>query len=899
MYRSGDEGKTWDLISTEDLMEGISNASSRIWRHAKGASMPDGSNLMYFWSATQNQAPKQLLWVTSDGGVSFELRPSHPTHPLFETIIPHPYFPGVALLVQSTQTTQLWKTEDAGLTFQRIFYPHVHGSRVHWIPTIESPLRIALEATLGITTSTSPFWNYKVVVSDNFFEDYRILVEHTADWRIQLTDDKPAIRSASQLTPPQSDPEMGWNATFPQTWPSFPTPSSTLVWSASYRTSSYSRYDHSIARNPGEHWEPHPEEWKRFAFSFDGVADPAINSWGLMSLSATESYLLAKSRNNAFTILRLDPTAHNEPTIVMSHYKDGSFVQFPNLRGNMIATRYLIENGTYTDKFLTYRSENGGARFSKLMAPSSTPSDPQHLVFTGVGNTAPLIYGAAGSIGALVATATVVNTTTTLPLVYNRTHRPEVGTYFTSDGGYSWQELGAGYQVPEFAARGALIAFAATGQLTRELTFSLDDGQTWRTIDFSTELMAIQNIRVASDMNSRTLFVLAHSTRTPQEAPAPISSPTTDESPPLDAEMGGDSPTEDVLMPLESPEEVSAPDAAPEQSHGEANYSVPYGASVPEDAPSEPTDSNAPVEPPTPRFIRMAHLITVSFEDAFPLCNTSDLELWTPVDDNGAYRCNQGERITFWRRKAGHFCFPQPPSSSELQSQYTWPRVASKEPCPCSTSDFECAPCFEPVLDDGASRCTFACGSDDRATIEARFPTFPYDRFFQMCTVSNDSWPAGARSLSWIGSATVAFQKSSQTVCKDASPSTSFKALEELEDATITCRYPPTNYVVPSPQIPSPMPLITFDHLKLILLMSVSFSITLSCACGLIHSRRILYSVFALVDRARGESDEFVLHEFDPAIAEVEDDAVEMQEMGAGPPDPTTSSDEDAALLED
>lgn len=867
--------------------------------------MPDGSNVMYFWSATNDRIAgyKQLLWVSADGGDSFELRASPPKS--FESIIPHPYFPGVALLLQNTVVSsrvQLWKTEDAGLTFKRIFYPIVHGQRVSWAPSRTKPFRIIVGVTLGITTATSPFWNYKVVVSDNLFADYRLLIEHVSDWRIHMVDDdaltpSSAIDDATELL----HPELGtdFNISFHQDWPAKGAPSSLLLWSSSYRDAGYNRIDHALARDPGEHWEWRPEEWKQLSFPFGGGVDPYVNTWNLLAFGQNASYMLSWRSRDLFTIFKVDsrtgPNTANDSTVVIDHYKDGSLSLFPHLPGTIIASHYISENDTFTDAFITSRSGNGGSHFTKIAAPGSTTSDPRFLIFTGLSNNSPLIYGPTDSVGSLFVTATIANSSTTLPFVYNRTHRPEVNTYFTADGGYTWQDIGSHYQVPEFAARGALVAFASTAYLTQELTYSLDDGQTWRTLNFSSTPVRVQNIRVASDYNSRTLLVLAYSTRILEEEPVASTAPEDASLEPLEPSsppladhtvVGGtqDDPQPEAVSPSLGPS-TFAP--TPENSsYGESNYSVPYGGSSPDTTPEEPPNLESPVS----KTIGLSHLITVSFEQAFPLCNSSDYEIWTPLDEDGEPRCLMGERVTFRRRKAGHFCFPQPPASDANQGKYEWPIIEGREKCDCSELDFECAPCFERASN---GKCQFVCGAEPRSFLETRFPSFPYDRFEQMCTspVNKSLGYAESRTLTWTGSGTLAHRKIAQSNCKDSSTELRF------DDAIVTCRYPPSLSAAPNPSNSPRVPFITSEHLKLIILMCVSLTITLTCACGLIHSKSIMYRIVTLAERAQLGSEDAFIADFD---LDSDDNAVEMQEVASeGAVDHSTSSEEEADLESD
>lgn len=187
IYWSNNDGKDFVLISVENTMERINTTTSRVWRMSKGALMPDGSNVMYFWSSPSDRAPgyQQLLWTTKNGGLSYERRPLFP--PNIDMILPHPKYPGVALMSQTTTIpgrNQLFKTLNGGIKIDPIFKPLILTSRVTWIPTRQHPHRFVAGALLGITSATSHYWNNKVLVTDDYFQSYRLYLDHVFDWQV-------------------------------------------------------------------------------------------------------------------------------------------------------------------------------------------------------------------------------------------------------------------------------------------------------------------------------------------------------------------------------------------------------------------------------------------------------------------------------------------------------------------------------------------------------------------------------------------------------------------------------------------------------------------------------------------------------------------------------------------
>lgn len=963
MYRTEDEGKSWERISINSLLIGIQNTTSRVWRHAKGAPMPDGTHTMYFWSGPRDRVPdyKQKLWVTSDGGSTYQLRKSAPI--VFEDILPHPYFPGVALIFQNTgipRRIQLWKTEDAGLTFERLFHPFVFGPRTTWAVSREQPYRIIAGATLGITPSASAFWNNKVIVSDNYFADYRLLIEHVQDWRLQMIDWNPDLFNSSRLTPPKSSRRLldfdakenghtstqspsldasnadyadstdllptediidepiasvEQNYTYHQTMPDN-APSSLFLWANRY-TSSHFAQASAISINPGLHWESTAADWTGLSFSLDGERDPRVSAWDLRSISNSTIYLTSKHYYGPDSTYKvsLNPSQTEgrgqiEANLLLPHHKSSTFSVFHNLPGTMIADQYVQENETRTPRFFTYRSGNGGALFERIEAPSSTPATPRFLVFTGISDTSPLVYGITSSLGSLFVTATELDETTAQkPLNYtNVKFWPKVNSYFTADGGYNWQEVGTGYHIPEYAARGALIVSAVRDEATDKIVFSLDDGQTWRSANFTNKPVKVQNIRVASDYNSRTLYILARSTKVIYPTPGNDSSPNSPEessNQPLEPEDDDSNPSEAVPLTTGTTfENPLPPPAVKRPSDSPLALSEPTGTIVPKSG-NDSSPTQAPSVVVEPQVIKLAHVITANFETAYPLCQSYDYELWTPKDKNGRPRCLMGESIVFKRRKAGHFCFPQPPASDPSQSDYAWPQVVTRESCYCTSIDYECGPCFERTTSEEGATCRFICGHDPKSDISSRFPSLPYDNLLLFCNAPErpGDTPRDLRYFPWKGSASVVYRKNAQSKCINQDTAAS-SLPTTFPDAIIPCAFVPKAPNIPHPSLNPTKGLLSYQ-VKLIIYMSISLFCIMGCTCGLIHCNSVRYFIFDCYDRiqSRGGPVNFEDYEFPDEDGSENGEngenghgnAIEMSEIV---PETTTSSDEEGHLFE-
>jgi hypothetical protein len=926
VYRSNDEGRSFAQITTVLLMDRINQTTNKVWRHAKGAAMYDGSNVMYFWSVTSDRIAgyQQLLWVTTDGGLSFRLRLNSPRN--VDNIIPHPKFPGVALLLQNTQLpgrSQLFKTLDAGLNWTPIFKPLVATSRVQWACTRTSPHRILAAATLGLTGATGPYWNNKVLATDDYFQTWRLYLDHVHDWRVVLrtpSNPLPLLEPGS----PALHPEFGWNAS--ETQPPLaspdasnpPAPSASeyyrMVWPAHepeqevrVLTSRYSGPNDvpsvEISRNPSAKWERQDAEWLPVEFARAGYLDSRTNGWHVYSMQNTSMNVLAWRSDSHHELYRVEVDwktpwpGRAKSHLLLSHHKTSTYVDFETLPGLIVADQYALSaKNALTGAWNTLLSTSGGAAWQNIIAPDSNATHTRHLVFTGIANASPLVYSMPRNLGVIFATAASISSEDHLPLNYSHGNRPKVDTYVTHDGGTRWKRLGPGYQVPEFAANGAMwVTSDRNGNLVRDVTVSADEGQTWLTVSFTDEFVRIYNIRVTQDYNSRKVLIHASKQWSDDHPPSsPAIVPNELERPTPGAEQQPETVLETQPLNLETDLPPAVPASAspfdPSGTHiiGEPIVSAPSSVTPPE-VPVEPTTE------PSPPYQFQSIIFSLDFTHSFPRCTSGDYEPWTPTDLEGNVRCLMGEKITYRRRKAGHHCFPQNPPETD-PSPDPWPIVLTREPCVCTLENFECAPCFE--FDQKHGRCRFICGLEDQTFILSRYPTVPF-KPMAACADPNAVYD-------WPGSKQFAMQKVSESKCTWPGPSDT--ALEFL-DAIVPCSLAPTVSVPTMPIAKPPTKLSTLA------MRALSFVIFTFCVIGIFFFvLRNLYTIQYRVGQVieyffpgepqlggRFEDWEFEVEEDD---GEGEDEhgsgsdgnEVEMDEIVV--PETTTSSDEEENPLD-
>lgn len=798
VYRSGDEGKSFGLVTTPILMPKLNQSTGRIWRMSRGAYMPDGSNVMYFWTALIDRIPgyQQLCWVTTDGGLSFRLRSQFPKS--IDTIIPHPKFPGVALLAQTTPNPvrwQLFKTFDAALTSQSIFKPFITVQRVIWTCTRSHPHRFVAAAVLGITNSNSPYWNNKVLQTDDYFDDYRLFLDHVNDWKLHFVmtpstaapPTAPAQQRSYESVAARQSADPAPIESYPQDWPVDDLDPHLHLFISRYKRPNDQPYV-EYSQDPEVGWEFQPQNSRSVTFARSGYEDIVASSWHLYSVLNSSMHVLAWQPDHRHDIYKLEtyPNSSALSFCVMQDHRPYTFVEFPNLPGTIMADRFYTDlaTGQKTVAHFSYVSGNGGSTWKRLVAPDSTPSIARNLVLTGILDTSPLIYSLSNTIGSAFVTATSVLANSTLPLNYSHGNRLSVNTYFTNDGGYSWKSIGEGYHVPEFAAKGAMWITAIREKPTDNVTFSLDDGLTWRNIKITNTSVRIMNIRVASDYNSKV--VLIHAMREGSDLnPAPdppspeVNIPQFSEPPsfspnaPFESPSASSSPSDGSILPSTMTPSLSGYEVpSPSSSSSSSSYSdVPVSVAPPTAPPiAAPPPSDRPV-------LLQSLLIALDFSSGFPSCAKSDYEHWTPKDESGRERCTYGEKLVLKRRRSGHYCFPE----SE------WPIVSARIPCECSIEDYECAPCF--VRDEQTGRCSFVCGLEKNGDLRSRFGAVPL-----VDTISCASSTSHPPHYVWQGSSKLAYRKIAQTKCTEGR-----NVVTEFKDAIIPCNLAPTEQQTPQP----------------------------------------------------------------------------------------------------
>ena len=83
----------------------------------------------------------------------------------------------------------------------------------------------------------------------------------------------------------------------------------------------------------------------------------------------------------------------------------------------------------------------------------------------------------------------------------------ECDTFFTRDGGFTWQEMHRGTHKWEFGDHGAIILLADDTRLTDTVRYTLDQGLSWNTYRFA-PAMRIQTIDTVPEDTKRQFVML-------------------------------------------------------------------------------------------------------------------------------------------------------------------------------------------------------------------------------------------------------------------------------------------------------------------------------------------------------------------------------------------------------
>lgn len=88
--------------------------------------------------------------------------------------------------------------------------------------------------------------------------------------------------------------------------------------------------------------------------------------------------------------------------------------------------------------------------------------------------------------------------------------RAKTSTYLSRDGGLTWMEVHKGTFIYEYGNHGGLVVMADMAGPTTSIIYSWDEGKSWKTVNFSTELMSVSNVLIEPDATDTKFVMYGH-----------------------------------------------------------------------------------------------------------------------------------------------------------------------------------------------------------------------------------------------------------------------------------------------------------------------------------------------------------------------------------------------------
>ncbi|KAF2481104.1 glycosyl hydrolase [Neohortaea acidophila] len=194
--------------------------------------------------------------------------------------------------------------------------------------------------------------------------------------------------------------------------------------------------------------------------------------------------------------------------------KDG-YVDFEKMQGlegvaviNRVANKKEVDEGM-SKKLKTYMTHNDGADWALVKRPSSTPKDRKwcsgdiescslHLHGYTERKDPRDTFSSASAVGMMIGTGNVGEYLTS---------KADADTFITRDGGTEWRYAAPGTWMWEYGDQGSIIVLVKEEVPTKEVMYSLDEGVTWLSYQFSAEDMVVTDITTIPSDASRSFLL--------------------------------------------------------------------------------------------------------------------------------------------------------------------------------------------------------------------------------------------------------------------------------------------------------------------------------------------------------------------------------------------------------
>ena len=196
-----------------------------------------------------------------------------------------------------------------------------------------------------------------------------------------------------------------------------------------------------------------------------------------------------------------------------NHYGYVDFEKMQGLEGvaiiNRVANVEQVESGS-AKKLRTCMTHNDGADWALLPRPEKAFDGKDFECDGGTEKCSLHLHGyterkdprdtfsSASAIGLMIGTGNVGEY-----LGYKK----DADTFITRDGGLNWEAVAPGNWMWEYGDQGSIIVIVKEDQPTNNIKYSLNEGESWATYEFSDQEMLVQDIStVPSDMSMNFLL---------------------------------------------------------------------------------------------------------------------------------------------------------------------------------------------------------------------------------------------------------------------------------------------------------------------------------------------------------------------------------------------------------
>jgi len=476
LYYSDDQGASWEHHSIPEIMPKINEVKGKV-----GSIFVSGSGTSKIVYIFSKGARHLTLWVSTNNGRNYTLEEDVAITTTPQSISVHPQKLNVAvLLVDAAVFNQydVWYTTNSGTNWTRLAEIPQQG-KISW--SVQGSTTRLYFNQLDGSEEKNP-WNSELVwIDDNFAEVHKLpkAPANIFRWFLGPTSTIGAVVCIDldlcndRQMHISLDGGESWSiASFPATRVDTPDQTNYYVWDISEQT-----------------------VWtyvERFCADKANNATQDNLCWGDLfhSTLASQKYVLS---------LRF-----------VRHHQ---FNNYEGIPGIYLANQYVTSDGTPApeDPIRSLITYNKGSTWDLIAAPVVDASGQKTNCLIEDGCSLHLhsrdsedkysdyLYSVQKAVGLMIGSGNIGKT------LLDRDD--QVSMFFSRNGGVAWTEVRKGRWIYEVGDYGSVIVAIQLGSETDQFIFTIDDGDTWETVDMEVDDFLPTNIRVGDGWDSTT-FIL-------------------------------------------------------------------------------------------------------------------------------------------------------------------------------------------------------------------------------------------------------------------------------------------------------------------------------------------------------------------------------------------------------